>query len=442
MTAEVIVMNRLGIAMAADSAVTIGNAKTYSSAEKLYQLSETGPVGVMVYGNGTCLETPWETIIKGFRKHKAGGCCDTVQNYAEQFFNYLNTWSKSNFQYTKKFQENFVREYSTFYILKILNQAKKKAEGAEKKGGYRNILAELIRTEISEEFRNSKDSESTQTYEWSSDFDKELMQAYGNIIDDAFKEAGKQVDDEYKMAEDLLPIYRELIIDSFKKKDLSHPQQSGLVFAGFGEKEFFPRVFQVIFRGMVNNRSLHYFDKKWEINADSPAWIIPFAQIEMVYTFLYGIHPQLHSVLDVSTRELIIEMARAILNKVKENAAEYGQELEKEINPKIAELCDKHARELNDVIMEYFLYPIWAAVASLPKVELAAMAESLVNLTKFKRHVSKEQETVGGPIDVAVLTKGDGFVWVKRKHYFDPELNPRLISRLYLGRRGDQNVGA
>jgi hypothetical protein len=27
-----------------------------------------------------------------------------------------------------------------------------------------------------------------------------------------------------------------------------------------------------------------------------------------------------------------------------------------------------------------------------------------------------EFETVGGPIDVAVISKGDGFVWVKKKN--------------------------
>jgi hypothetical protein len=59
------------------------------------------------------------------------------------------------------------------------------------------------------------------------------------------------------------------------------------------------------------------------------------------------------------------------------------------------------------------------------------MAESLVNITKFKRRVSQQQETVGGPIDVVVITKGDGFVWIKRKYYFKPELNPRFMSRYY-----------
>ncbi len=41
-------------------------------------------------------------------------------------------------------------------------------------------------------------------------------------------------------------------------------------------------------------------------------------------------------------------------------------------------------------------------------------------------------ETVGGPIDVVVISKGDGFVWIKRKHYFKPELNPHFFSNYYM----------
>ncbi len=59
------------------------------------------------------------------------------------------------------------------------------------------------------------------------------------------------------------------------------------------------------------------------------------------------------------------------------------------------------------------------------------MAESLVNLTSFKRRVTMDPETVGGPIDVAVISKGDGFVWIKRKHYFTKELNPQFVANYY-----------
>ena len=77
--------------------------------------------------------------------------------------------------------------------------------------------------------------------------------------------------------------------------------------------------------------------------------------------------------------------------------------------------------------------PVVSAVANLPKEELAGMAESLVSLTSFKRRVTHDPETVGGPIDVAVISKGDGFIWINRKHYFDPALNHQFFANYYPG---------
>jgi hypothetical protein len=71
------------------------------------------------------------------------------------------------------------------------------------------------------------------------------------------------------------------------------------------------------------------------------------------------------------------------------------------------------------------------AVMFMAKPDLANFAEALVNITSVKRRASLETESVGGPIDVAVISRDDGFVWVKRKHYFEPSLNPRFFARKY-----------
>lgn len=81
-----------------------------------------------------------------------------------------------------------------------------------------------------------------------------------------------------------------------------------------------------------------------------------------------------------------------------------------------------------------YVSPVLDVVASLPKDELGSMAESLVTLTSLKRRISMEHETVGGPVDVAVITKGDGLIWTQRKHYFDPALNQQFFANYY--RRG------
>lgn len=53
MTMEIAILTKAGLAMAADSAVTITTSqghKIYNTANKLFTLSKYRPVGIMVYG--------------------------------------------------------------------------------------------------------------------------------------------------------------------------------------------------------------------------------------------------------------------------------------------------------------------------------------------------------------------------------------------------------
>lgn len=61
---------------------------------------------------------------------------------------------------------------------------------------------------------------------------------------------------------------------------------------------------------------------------------------------------------------------------------------------------------------------IMDSVAMLPTPELASLAESLINITSILRKVKIDElnATVGGPIDVFVISKRDGLVWMKKKN--------------------------
>ena len=74
--------------------------------------------------------------------------------------------------------------------------------------------------------------------------------------------------------------------------------------------------------------------------------------------------------------------------------------------------------------------PLRRVVGILPNDELGDLAETLISIESLKERVTSPEESVSGPIDVAVISKGDGFIWLKRKHYFDPKLNPRYAGRL------------
>ncbi|MEU9132832.1 hypothetical protein AB0D08_32795 [Kitasatospora sp. NPDC048540] len=61
---------------------------------------------------------------------------------------------------------------------------------------------------------------------------------------------------------------------------------------------------------------------------------------------------------------------------------------------------------------------------AMPFQDAIDLAIWLVDLTaKFVRF-TPGADTVGGPIEVAGITRHEGFKWIRRKHYFPSELNP------------------
>ncbi len=68
--------------------------------------------------------------------------------------------------------------------------------------------------------------------------------------------------------------------------------------------------------------------------------------------------------------------------------------------------------------------PIPFIIGAMPiqdAIDLAAfLVGTTINFSKFSPGAS----TVGGPIDIAVITKHEGFKWIKRKYYYNRDINP------------------
>ncbi len=68
MSAGICVMNKSAIALAADSAVTVGNhLAVHNSANKLFALSKSAPVGVIMYASANFMHVPFEVIVKQYK---------------------------------------------------------------------------------------------------------------------------------------------------------------------------------------------------------------------------------------------------------------------------------------------------------------------------------------------------------------------------------------
>jgi hypothetical protein len=137
-TAEIAIMNKIGIAMAADSAVTVNVAtkhgekqKAFNSSTKLFTISKYQPIGLMIYGEAEILGVPWETIIKLFRENLGKTSKDSVKEYSELFIRYLN-----NFNFNPDaIKENFSTHVAG-YFSKLSSKIKEKVKEKTKEIGY------------------------------------------------------------------------------------------------------------------------------------------------------------------------------------------------------------------------------------------------------------------------------------------------------------------
>jgi hypothetical protein len=61
---------------------------------------------------------------------------------------------------------------------------------------------------------------------------------------------------------------------------------------------------------------------------------------------------------------------------------------------------------------------------AMPLGDAIALAKFLVEVTAGYSHFLLGPDTVGGPVEVASMSRHEGFKWISRKHYYSRDLNP------------------
>jgi len=61
--------------------------------------------------------------------------------------------------------------------------------------------------------------------------------------------------------------------------------------------------------------------------------------------------------------------------------------------------------------------------ATMPTIDAIRLADFLVDVTKGFFSFASGSDIVGGATDIATVTKWEGFKWIRRKHFYPPELN-------------------
>lgn len=431
MTAEIAIMNKEAIALASDSAVTmIGESgqKIFTSANKLFSLSKYHPVGIMIYGSAIFMRVPWETIIKIYRNKlgKNKKKFDTLKEYANDFIEFLDN---GNPLFPESVQEEHLRNSIYAYFNFIKDTITKKVQSNIEENGEitDEEIEQIVSQIIKEHFDRWEKTDNIPSIPKS--FTKKIIKKYEKIIDKAIEEVFEKLplskwhsNQLKKTAASLFSKFPEGI----QKGDIS-----GVVIAGFGDEDTFPSLGSFHIEGIVNNKLKYEEHISVKIDFETSASIIPLAQREMVDIFMEGVDPSYRDIEESYLFTIFNEYAGIVVDSLESYIDEEKKQLKEKLVKIGEEILKGHSEKLEDYREENYISPVTSVVSMLPKDELAAMAESLVNLTSFKRKVTMESETVGGPIDVAVISKGDGYIWIKRKHYFEAELNPQFFANYY-----------
>lgn len=428
MTTEIAILNRSAVALAADSAASVqtgGGIKVYDGVNKLFELVKGRPVGVMIYNAAELSFRPWETIIKTYREERQDVCFGTLDEYVTDFRAFLRDHKQL---FSTRQQAEALTQSVSADLIALRTQVAGSIQAAIQ-GGQAPTTADVTAMVAGAIQQYSAWPGANFPLEgWS-----EKLPTTRTLATRLRPELDLAIDAVFQNLPLTTPSRAALRTAMVRRAfgfNLADGQFSGVVLAGFGDDEYYPRLREFRTKAVYGGHLLSYDvqESRTDISVNVAGDIKSFAQGDMIRSFTDGIQDQVRSEMirfwdewqtqgvgqAVATDKRLQHLPEADRLAIADSVNDLSRNAVTSFFNSMAEHEQVNVRG-----------PLLQSVSFLPKDELGAMAESLVNLTTLKRRVSlNEAQTVGGPVDVAVVSRGDGFVWLKRKHYFNSELNP------------------
>ncbi len=309
MTAIVGILNKRGIAIASDSAVTFTNAiqevaiqnknekvisvkdKVVNSGDKMLRLKDNQPVAVMIVGNSLLTKLPWDVIVRWYRKQNDSSGFPKLEDYVQQFKGFVDS----------------------------------------------EIIASHIKNDV-----------------------------------------------------------------VFKEKE-----RTSLVFAGYGEDEAYPSICQYEVTGINKSKLQWQLSGSANISGEQESNIFTSGQSDIIDAIELGIQNERIGVIRKRFQTLIEDLLTQNLLDSLIVKIDYPT-IRQEVADLIRESGKEHLRQHLKAIKQFDLQ------------KMACLAENLIKATELHRKITFRQEGVGGLIDLAVITREDGFQWLNRKSWYEP----------------------
>lgn len=362
MTAQVLIITKECIVCSSDQAATMSDGKTYDGMRKIFKLTDLLPAEIMYNGNADFENFSMETLISKFKNTVDFEELGTVENIKNEFINFLsqNTQSTDFNDYLREILDDFKEDL----IVEIDSY------------GFDEVIGDAKRREIPPFVKRYSD--------------------FGSEFHDIIPEDKEKYE------------FNLIIWEMFSYSLLF--EGTGVVFSGFDIPHDFPSFFEINIH-CNDNGKIVYEEIDSRVNCEDP-YIKFFAINEEAYTFITGVNSdfeeELKDYVKVSN-EIIIKDIRNLLEKEKINDVDQIMSIcFTVINGKYSDLTQYFEDFRLDAIEKTSF-----GIEYLPRWLLCDLADYLIQLTALKQKISSEIESVSIEADVALMTKYDGFKWVK-----------------------------
>ena len=430
MTCEIAVANRLGVALAADSAVTFTKqtndgrrTSTYSSgANKILQPLKREPVALMVYDNAELGEMPWELVVKQFRSLDGDDSEEFVSGYMGRLIKFINGSEELFPMEWRNHQTQRLYGVGLIRLVHTLRQRFPIVADANASFGAKLAAGAQLALDLEADLDAAPIADGLVEADYLSALSGhavELVAEVGDAIQANAPDLANVLD---------AATYLRLAIKlAFKWPWEVTGTPSGIVIAGYGASEVLPSFVEHAFMGFVGTSICSVERAAKSVPRGGVGAVIEaFARKAMVETFTQGVSPEAWVQAETEFRVRADELFGLA---VAESGPAAIQPTDARREQLVAAATDQFKQRWADASLEAHWRPLLEVVASLPVDQLAELAENLVMLESLKERVTRRTQSVGGPIDVAVITKAEGLIWIKRKHFFRPDLNQRYFAR-------------
>ena len=431
MTAVIGIMNKRGIAIAADSAVTMtrkGNQKISNSANKMLRLSSANPISVMITGNAEFLRTPWDIVVRRYRQKRGDISFPTVEACIDDFFAYIVT---EPMFLPEEVANRFFRCQLNDYWDEVDNAVPRVEVDEKDVVTNGEELLKAFHDRIGAGIKYYKGYVKMPMFK---DYTLEQFKKYADkIIDDLFLNKTRDEDDSLPFLDDefgAIGSYPKYIMDQIKDEftecfyyyatNAWSMDSTHLIFSGFGADEENPVLVRAIVDGGFDSRVCYHIneDDIYKISDENPVAICPFAQDDIMEALLTGVHGRFCKIfydkMESKVNYFMMSLPFGVTNHDFEKSQKLQELLSKVKYRDLVEQDRRYCIKLrNDERLKWT-----KALNDYDLQAMASLAENMVSLTGFERHLTFKDEGVGGLVDLAVITKNDGFIWLNRKSWY------------------------